>query len=108
MNTKPLLIIGCSASKLETKAPALDLYQGSIFTMLRANIQDLREVFEVVILSAEHSLIHQESAIEPYDTEMFKKTDKKALAQFVDKHSKTCKRLINKLSGNRRAYGFFI
>lgn len=64
MNTKPLLIIGCSASKLETKAPALDLYQGSIFTMLRANIQDLREVFEVVILSAEHSHIHQDSVIE--------------------------------------------
>jgi hypothetical protein len=60
---KDLLIISCSGRKRRDRGPAIDLYDGNLFRMLRKyqpNI-DLR------ILSAKYGLIPPEEIIETYD-----------------------------------------
>jgi len=68
-----LVLMACSATKRASAAPALDLYQGVMYSTFRANVrQDARP--HVAILSAHHGVIAGDSVIEPYDTRLTPET----------------------------------
>jgi hypothetical protein len=61
-----VIILACSATKLPHAAPALDLYQGVMYSTFRANVK--REARpHVVILSALHGFIPGDQVIAPYE-----------------------------------------
>ena len=61
-----LVIMACSGMKLPHAAPAMELYQGVMYSTFRANVQrDARPV--VVILSALYGFIASDAFIEPYE-----------------------------------------
>lgn len=84
--TKPLLIIGCSDAKLDVEAEAFDLYQGGIFKMLRANLENPLDHFDILIVSAEHGLISARDMIAPYNTRMCSRTKPNEIAAFATLH----------------------
>lgn len=61
-----LVVLACSATKLDHAAPAIDLYRGVMYSTFRANAQPSREP-AVMILSALLGFINPDSFIEPYD-----------------------------------------
>lgn len=61
-----LLILACSASKAAHAAPAIELYQGPLYRILRGAWRDGAEV-AVWILSAAHGLIPGDRVLQPYD-----------------------------------------
>jgi len=66
--TAALLLIACSAPKLEGTHRALDLYRGVMFSVLRKWMPDNRP--DICILSAKHGLIHADTLIENYEQPM--------------------------------------
>ena len=63
-----LIIMACSATKGRHAAPAMDLYQGVMYSTFRANAPAARPA--VVILSAKHGFIEAVRVIEPYEQRM--------------------------------------
>lgn len=63
-----LIIMACSATKGGHAAPAMDLYQGVMYSTFRANAPAARPA--VVILSAKHGFIEADRVIEPYEQRM--------------------------------------
>ncbi len=63
-----LIIMACSATKGRHAAPAMDLYQGVMYSTFRANAPAARPA--VVILSAKHGFIEADRVIEPYEQRM--------------------------------------
>lgn len=65
-DSQAVVIMACSATKQERAAPALELYQGVMYSTFRANVK--REARpHVLILSALHGFIPGEEVIEPYE-----------------------------------------
>ena len=65
---RKLLIIGCSKRKLEfPEAPAIDVYDGPYYRMLRK--AKLKAV-DISILSAKYGLIDHKTKISPYEKKM--------------------------------------
>jgi len=64
-----IVLVGCSATKLEVPAPAKDLYQGPIFKMVRKIIEhpSAKRPTAWGILSAKHGLLAPDDVIDPYD-----------------------------------------
>lgn len=69
ISTPSLLIMACSAAKLQQSAPALELYRGVMYGTFRANVQPTARP-HVVILSALHGFIAADTVIEPYEQRM--------------------------------------
>lgn len=69
-----LVLLACSGTKAATSAPlpAADMYQGVMYQTLRQHRPDDAEgdQLTVLIVSAEHGLICESDAIEPYDRRM--------------------------------------
>jgi hypothetical protein len=66
ITTRHLIIMACSATKRQHAAPALDLYQGVMYSTYRANVQPKARP-NVVILSALHGFVQSDTVIEPYE-----------------------------------------
>lgn len=62
---KTVVLVGCGKSKLAHKAPARDLYTGTLFRKARAWAE--RHGDEWGILSAKHFLVMPDQIIEPYE-----------------------------------------
>lgn len=92
--TKPVLIIGCSDAKADSALPAFDLYQGTMYKLIRANLPNIHDHFDVLILSAKHGLISSQQVIEPYDQRMVKRTNVTAISQFVTDHQQAAYKLL--------------
>lgn len=60
--------MACSATKGRHATPAMDLYQGVMYSTFRANAPATRPA--VVILSAKHGFIEADRIIEPYEQRM--------------------------------------
>ena len=74
-----LVLMACSATKRANAAPAIDLYQGVMYSTFRANVrEDARP--HVAILSALHGVIPGDAVIEPYDTRMTREAAGRMLA----------------------------
>lgn len=68
ISKRRLLISSCSKKKRKlTKGPALEIYDGPVYKILRKNP---RECLDNVILSAKYGLIEHNQLISPYDTKM--------------------------------------
>jgi cytoplasmic iron level regulating protein YaaA (DUF328/UPF0246 family) len=69
-----LLLQSCSNSKVETReqCPAIELYSGYFYKIIKKSIQDgeLRSDMDIRILSATHGLIRPDEAISYYDQQM--------------------------------------
>ena len=67
-----LLILSCSRRKLDRPAPALELYDGPLFRVVRKAMRDGVGPGDVAvyILSARYGLIPARRVIEPYDRRM--------------------------------------
>ncbi|WP_234044176.1 DUF6884 domain-containing protein (plasmid) [Burkholderia cenocepacia] len=61
-----LIVMACSATKLLSPTPAIDLYRGVMYGTYRANVQH-QAAPAVMILSALHGFIEPGLVIEPYD-----------------------------------------
>lgn len=69
-NKRYLLIIPCSKNKKELfDAPALKLYDGPFYRIIRKYMQ---ENIDILILSAKYGLINSPELISPYDQKMTK------------------------------------
>ncbi len=99
---KPLLIINCSARKAKATLPALDLYEGGFFTQLKSNLGDVRQYFDVLIVSALHGVLEQDSLIDYYNTEMPKLSDSEAYEVYRKKHQRTALKTINRYASKDR------
>lgn len=66
---RPLVLMACSATKLDRPAPAMDLYRGVMYETFRAHVQADAQP-QVIILSAHHGFIRPEAEIAPYDVRM--------------------------------------
>jgi hypothetical protein len=64
-----IVLVGCSATKLDVPAPAKDLYEGPIFKMVRRLVEhpSAKRPTAWGILSAKHGLLAPDGVIEPYD-----------------------------------------
>lgn len=61
-----LVLVGCSADKLDQAAPARDLYTGHLF---RAGVKWAESWdFRWSVLSAHHGVVSPDTILEPYDT----------------------------------------
>lgn len=66
----PVVLIGCSATKLERAAPARDLYTGRVF---RESVKYAEAIgARWFVLSALHGVVAPETVIEPYDVTLTK------------------------------------
>lgn len=65
-----IVIIPCGAAKLDHKAPAVDLYVGSLFRAGLTYARSLVPDNHILILSALHGLVDLRAVIEPYDLRM--------------------------------------
>jgi hypothetical protein len=65
---KHLVIMACSATKAATPAPAIELYQGVMYSTFRANVTATRPA--VLILSAKHGFLAADQVVEPYEQRM--------------------------------------
>jgi hypothetical protein len=64
-NTRPLYLIACSGSKLETHAKARDLYTGQAFRFAMTAAE--RAGADVLILSALHGAVDPDAWLTPYN-----------------------------------------
>lgn len=96
--TKPTLIIGCSAKKLDTTTNAFNLYQGGLYQMLRSSFGNPTKHFNILILSAKHGLISAEDEIKPYDLKMVKRNDTESIKLFAKNKQKNAIKLLNQHS----------
>ena len=69
MSTK-IVIIPCGGAKLETSAPARDLYTGSMFRDTLTTARTMTTENNIYIISALHGLIALDKIVEPYDLKM--------------------------------------
>lgn len=71
-----LVVLGCSATKRQVggKMPALDLYDGPMYRVVRSFLRDYRwpSDLSVAVLSAEHGLMGSMTPIGQYDRRMTK------------------------------------
>lgn len=69
---RPVVVIACGATKLDTTAPAAELYTSAHFAlMLRAARRvATQQAGRVLILSALHGLVELDTEIAPYDVKM--------------------------------------
>jgi hypothetical protein len=71
---KQLIVLGCSATKVKAEGslPAIDLYDGPIFRVLRSYLRDFRwpDNLSVAVLSAKYGIIGGLSHITTYDQRM--------------------------------------
>lgn len=102
---KPILIIGCSGKKKDITTTAFNLYEGVLYNLIRSNIQNVHEHFEVIILSAEHGLISGHKSLSPYESPMPNMKNAENLTRFVDEHKKEAYKLLSQFkSKNRKVY----
>ncbi|KJK14224.1 hypothetical protein UB46_39150 [Burkholderiaceae bacterium 16] len=66
---RPLVLMACSATKLNRPAPAMDLYRGVMYETFRAHVRADAQP-QVIILSAQHGFIQPDAEIAPYDARM--------------------------------------
>ncbi|MCY0853905.1 DUF6884 domain-containing protein [Cupriavidus sp. D39] len=66
---RPLVLMACSATKLDRPAPAMDLYRGVMYETFRAHVRADAQP-QVIILSAQHGFIQPDAEIAPYDARM--------------------------------------
>lgn len=67
---KKLIVIPCGGAKLETAAPAAELYTGSMFKDILRTARALTQEENIFILSAKHGLIALDKIVEPYNLKM--------------------------------------
>jgi hypothetical protein len=79
---KHLILMACSATKASTAAPAIDLYQGVMYSTFHANAPATRPA--VVILSAKHGFIEADRVIDPYEQRMTEARADEMLAELSD------------------------
>lgn len=66
-----LIVVSCCAKKLAEPAPAGELYQSRVYSLLRDHATELDAAgVGLAVMSAEYGLITWESMIEPYDRKM--------------------------------------
>ncbi|KVP17055.1 DUF6884 domain-containing protein [Burkholderia ubonensis] len=78
-----ILLMACSSMKLQRAAPAIDLYQGSMYSTYRANVRASARP-HVVILSAKYGFIPSDAVIEPYDQLLTRDRADSMLSQLED------------------------
>ncbi|MEZ9699041.1 DUF6884 domain-containing protein [Vibrio sp. 10N.261.46.E12] len=102
---KPVLIIGCSNSKLQGVHRAIDLYQGDIYKVLRANVDDIQQHFDVFILSALHGLVPADKELKDYNLQMCSRKKASEITEFANKHKRKAFKLIRDVaSSDRKLY----
>ena len=92
---KPTLIIGCSEKKREVQSKAFDLYTGGIYALIKANLKQPLNHFNILILSAKHGLIEANHTIKPYDQRMPKHSKAHEIARYAKKHYAQASVLLN-------------
>lgn len=74
MNGKQLIVLGCSATKVEADGtlPAITLYDGPMYRVLRSFLREYQwpKSLSIAILSAKYGMIGGVSQIETYDQRM--------------------------------------
>lgn len=80
--SRPLLLIACSARKLEGAHSAIDLYQGVLFDVLR-KWMPAKNAPEVFIISANYGLIAADTVITGYDRQMDEERKQELIVQGV-------------------------
>jgi hypothetical protein len=79
---KHLILMACSATKASTAAPAIDLYQGVMYSTFRVNAPATRPA--VVILSAKHGFIEADRVTDPYEQRMSEARADEMLGELPD------------------------
>ncbi|NRB78379.1 MAG: hypothetical protein HRU38_06885 [Saccharospirillaceae bacterium] len=101
---KPVLIIGCSAAKTGGTKPAFDLYDGTMYQLIRSNLPDIHKHFIVLILSAKHGLIGAHDMISSYDLKMPSRKNESEISVFAEKHKNTMRRITELANQDRSIY----
>lgn len=73
MSRRRVAVIPCSAAKLEHRAPALELYTGSLYRsalLAAAALRAYGRVDSILVLSARHGLVALDTELDPYNVKM--------------------------------------
>ncbi|MGV9198640.1 MAG: DUF6884 domain-containing protein [Promethearchaeia archaeon] len=84
---KRVIITGCTKTKLDHAAPAIELNQGQLFKMVKRLAE--KNNFDIKILSGKHGLLDPHQVIEPYDQKIRTQAD----IQRIRKHHHIYKRV---------------
>lgn len=90
INKERLLILSCSKKKRNVNGPAIEVYDGPAFKILRNYLKD-NDGVDVRIISAKYGLISMNTEIEQYDEKM---TLKKAI-EYKKRYNREIRTLIN-------------
>ncbi|MBK5052923.1 hypothetical protein IQ289_31560 [Burkholderia sp. R-70006] len=77
---RPVLLMACSAAKLDRAAPAIELYRGVMFGSYSAHVRRQAQPV-VLILSALHGFVAADTLLEPYEQKMSRDRAEEMLAQ---------------------------
>jgi hypothetical protein len=86
-----VIVIGCGKSKLARRAPARELYTGSLFVMARRYAEASGQLW--AILSAKHGLLLPDQHLDPYDDKLALRGAE--LEQWARRAAERCVRLID-------------
>ncbi|MGW6728735.1 DUF6884 domain-containing protein [Nocardia sp. NPDC055029] len=67
---RPLVLVACGARKLDTPAPAAELYTGPYFTECLSAARHIAADADIRIISARHGLVELADELAPYDARM--------------------------------------
>lgn len=90
-----MIVIGCGKSKLAVKAPAKDLYTGSLFRAARRYAEAKGGPW--AILSAEHGLVLPNTVLAPYDRQL--KLKGGVLRSWALQAATRCTQLVSQMEG---------
>ena len=93
-SSSSLVVLGCSATKFDSEGsiPAVHLYDGPMYRVLRSRLRSHRwpERLNISVLSAKYGLIGSVAPIRHYDQRMTADRAERARAQRQCRAVKTC------------------
>lgn len=99
---KPILVLNCSDEKDASAQTALDLYQGTMFQLLKANVENPLDRFELLILSAQYGLVKASENLPWYNQRMPKRTNLSSHDDFASQHRGNAIRLLEEVGSQDR------
>lgn len=88
-----MIVIGCGKAKLSRRAPARELYTGSLFVMARRYAEASGQLW--AILSAKHGLVLPDQHLDPYDDKLALRGAE--LASWARRAAERCERLLDSM-----------
>lgn len=105
----PILLMNCSAAKLDAPSAVKDIYTGDAFKVLRCNQPQGIDAPQLLVLSGKHGMLPDENEqIEPYSMEVPEIDDTASVKAYLKQHKKQIVKTIKSLVDKDRDFYVFL